>query len=191
MNAELKFTPLIFAWGAGIFFIGYFIFEVPSNLALEKFGAQPLDRPHHGDLGHHLGVDGNGERRDELLRPALPARRRRSRILPRHHSLSDLLVSGGISRAASRGLCDRGSRVHRDRRADLGLAARARRRDGAEGLAVAVHHRGHSLGAARHRTWFYLTDRPEKAGLADARNRRRGSPQDCRPRSRPSRRPNI
>src|SRR5438045_9210828 len=39
MNAELKFTPLIFAWGARIFFIGYFIFEVPSNLALEKFDA--------------------------------------------------------------------------------------------------------------------------------------------------------
>jgi hypothetical protein len=39
MNAELKFSPIIFAWGAGIFFIGYFIFEVPSNLALEKFGA--------------------------------------------------------------------------------------------------------------------------------------------------------
>jgi len=39
MNAELKFTPLIFSWGAGIFFIGYFIFEVPSNLALERFGA--------------------------------------------------------------------------------------------------------------------------------------------------------
>ncbi|MET4798180.1 MFS transporter [Bradyrhizobium sp. LB11.1] len=40
MNAEFKFTPLIFSWGAGIFFIGYFIFEVPSNLALEKFGAR-------------------------------------------------------------------------------------------------------------------------------------------------------
>jgi D-galactonate transporter len=39
MNADLKFSPTIFAWGAGIFFIGYFIFEVPSNLALEKFGA--------------------------------------------------------------------------------------------------------------------------------------------------------
>ena len=39
MNAELKFSPIIFAWGAGIFFIGYFIFEVPSNLALERFGA--------------------------------------------------------------------------------------------------------------------------------------------------------
>jgi len=40
MNAELKFSPTIFAWGAGIFFIGYFIFEVPSNLALQRFGAR-------------------------------------------------------------------------------------------------------------------------------------------------------
>src|SRR5262245_61971926 len=39
MHAELKFTPLICSWGAGIFFVGYFIFEVPSNLALERFGA--------------------------------------------------------------------------------------------------------------------------------------------------------
>jgi MFS transporter, ACS family, tartrate transporter len=39
MNAELKFSPTVFGWGAGIFFVGYFIFEVPSNLALEKFGA--------------------------------------------------------------------------------------------------------------------------------------------------------
>ena len=39
MNAELRFSPTVFGWGAGIFFIGYFIFEVPSNLALEKFGA--------------------------------------------------------------------------------------------------------------------------------------------------------
>lgn len=39
MNADLQFSPLVYSWGAGIFFIGYFIFEVPSNLALEKFGA--------------------------------------------------------------------------------------------------------------------------------------------------------
>jgi D-galactonate transporter len=39
MNEELKFTPTMFSWGAGIFFIGYFLFEVPSNIALEKFGA--------------------------------------------------------------------------------------------------------------------------------------------------------
>jgi len=39
MNPQLKISPTMFGWGAGIFFIGYFIFEVPSNLALEKFGA--------------------------------------------------------------------------------------------------------------------------------------------------------
>jgi D-galactonate transporter len=39
MNPDLKISPTMFGWGAGIFFIGYFIFEVPSNLALEKFGA--------------------------------------------------------------------------------------------------------------------------------------------------------
>jgi MFS transporter, ACS family, tartrate transporter len=39
MNKELNFSPTVFSWGAGIFFIGYFLFEVPSNLALEKFGA--------------------------------------------------------------------------------------------------------------------------------------------------------
>lgn len=40
MNADLKFSPTVFSWGAGIFFIGYFLFEVPSNIALEKFGAR-------------------------------------------------------------------------------------------------------------------------------------------------------
>ncbi len=40
MNADLGFTPQIYGWGAGIFFIGYFLFEVPSNLVLEKVGAR-------------------------------------------------------------------------------------------------------------------------------------------------------
>ena len=40
MNADLGFDSAIFGLGAGIFFIGYFIFEVPSNLILEKVGAR-------------------------------------------------------------------------------------------------------------------------------------------------------
>ena len=40
MNNDLGFTATMFGWGAGIFFFGYFIFEVPSNLALERFGAR-------------------------------------------------------------------------------------------------------------------------------------------------------
>jgi len=40
MNADLGFDSAIFGFGAGIFFIGYFFFEVPSNLVLEKLGAR-------------------------------------------------------------------------------------------------------------------------------------------------------
>ena len=36
MNADLVLSPTIYGWGAGIFFIGYFLFEVPSNLILER-----------------------------------------------------------------------------------------------------------------------------------------------------------
>jgi MFS family permease len=40
MNAELGLTAEMFGFGAGIFFAGYFLFEVPSNLLLERFGAR-------------------------------------------------------------------------------------------------------------------------------------------------------
>jgi ACS family tartrate transporter-like MFS transporter len=40
MNQDLGFTQSIFGAGAGILFIGYLLFEVPSNLALQHFGAR-------------------------------------------------------------------------------------------------------------------------------------------------------
>ncbi len=40
MNKDLGLTPSEFGWGAGLFFIGYFICEMPSNLALQRFGAR-------------------------------------------------------------------------------------------------------------------------------------------------------
>ena len=40
MNAELGLSAEAFGFAAGVFFIGYFLFEVPSNLALAKFGAR-------------------------------------------------------------------------------------------------------------------------------------------------------
>ncbi|SAK85311.1 membrane protein [Caballeronia pedi] len=40
MNKALGFTASMFGFGAGIFFIAYFFFEVPSNLLLERFGAR-------------------------------------------------------------------------------------------------------------------------------------------------------
>ena len=40
MKTDLKFSDTIYGLGAGIFFIGYFFFEVPSNILLEKVGAR-------------------------------------------------------------------------------------------------------------------------------------------------------
>src|SRR5437762_6118471 len=40
LNEALKFDPAVFGLGAGIFFVGYFIFEVPSNLIMERVGAR-------------------------------------------------------------------------------------------------------------------------------------------------------
>ena len=39
MNTDLGLTATIFGQAAGVFFVSYVLFEVPSNLALEKFGA--------------------------------------------------------------------------------------------------------------------------------------------------------
>ena len=40
MLKDLSLSDAAFATGAGIFFIGYFFFEVPSNILLKKFGAR-------------------------------------------------------------------------------------------------------------------------------------------------------
>ncbi|MFL6577586.1 MAG: MFS transporter, partial [Povalibacter sp.] len=40
MNEDLGLSSLTYAWGAGIFFIAYFVFEVPSNLIMERVGAR-------------------------------------------------------------------------------------------------------------------------------------------------------
>jgi ACS family tartrate transporter-like MFS transporter len=40
MNADLKFSAAVYGLGSGIFFIGYFLFEIPSNLILDRVGAR-------------------------------------------------------------------------------------------------------------------------------------------------------
>lgn len=40
MTTALNITEAAFGFAAGIFFIGYLLFEVPSNLLLERFGAR-------------------------------------------------------------------------------------------------------------------------------------------------------
>src|ERR1700741_2844875 len=40
MNKDLGLSASAFGFGAGIFFLAYFLFEVPSNLFLERVGAR-------------------------------------------------------------------------------------------------------------------------------------------------------
>jgi ACS family tartrate transporter-like MFS transporter len=40
MVKDLHLSPTVFGLGGGLFFVSYFVFEVPSNLLLEKYGAR-------------------------------------------------------------------------------------------------------------------------------------------------------
>ncbi|MGY4339437.1 MFS family permease [Bradyrhizobium sp. LM2.9] len=40
MNKDIGLSPTVYGFGAGIFFWGYFLFEVPSNIILHKVGAR-------------------------------------------------------------------------------------------------------------------------------------------------------
>ena len=74
MNKDLGLSASAFGFGAGIFFLAYFLFEVPSNLFLERVGARKMDRAHHVHLGRDLGRHGVHRRGHRLLRRAGAAR---------------------------------------------------------------------------------------------------------------------
>jgi sugar phosphate permease len=40
MTSDLGLSDAVYGFGAGIFFVGYFIFEIPSNVILHKVGAR-------------------------------------------------------------------------------------------------------------------------------------------------------
>ncbi len=45
MNHDLGFSPAVYGNGAGILFLGYFLFQVPSNMALGKYGTRAVIMP--------------------------------------------------------------------------------------------------------------------------------------------------
>lgn len=42
MLSDLKFSDTVYGLGAGVFFIGFFIFQVPTNLLLHRIGARKV-----------------------------------------------------------------------------------------------------------------------------------------------------
>jgi hypothetical protein len=73
MLDDLKFSEAVYGLGAGMFFLGYFFFEVPSNLLLQKIWSTQNPDADHDRLGGHL--HGYEPRRDanSILRAAFLA----------------------------------------------------------------------------------------------------------------------
>ena len=44
MDADIELTDTMFGFGAGVFFLAYFLLEVPSNMALDRVGADWIAR---------------------------------------------------------------------------------------------------------------------------------------------------
>ena len=89
----------------GMFFIGYALFEVPSNLLLMRVGARAGIARIMITLG--LLVDRDAVRRTarRVLRAALPARRRGSGLPARHHLYLGNWYPSSDARAPCRGSC--------------------------------------------------------------------------------------
>ena len=110
MNQALGLSEAAFGLGAGLFFIGYFLFEVPSNLFLERVGARVwiarimitwgIVSAAFAFIPWISAKTGVPTDRRVLL-PAPAARGLRGRFLPGHHLLSDAVVSRRSTAPAS------------------------------------------------------------------------------------------
>ena len=47
MNQDLQLSMASYGFAASMFFVGYILFEVPSNIILRRVGARNMDRAHH------------------------------------------------------------------------------------------------------------------------------------------------
>ncbi len=186
MNAALGLSEAAYGFGAGLFFIAYFLLEVPSNLALDKFGARLWIARIMFSWGLISACSPSSSR--SRTRPGSPMNmcslscascsESPRRVLSRHHLLSDAVVPLGLSRPR-RGDVHAGDPVLVDRRrAGLRRPPEYHRRRPRR-LAVAVHLEALPSIAMAFVVVFYLTDRPGQAKCWPAMRRvARDAPRD-------------
>ena len=158
MNQALGLSEAAFGLGAGLFFVGYFLFEVPSNIFLEKVGARVwiarimitwgIVSAAFAFIPSISASTGIPSTRRFLFSPSA-ARRLRGGLLSRHHFLSDPVVPGGVPRPGHQPVHAGDPDFVHHWVADLGTAA------GPDGLgtgrlAVAVHSRSVAVGSGGH-----------------------------------------
>ena len=63
MQKDLGLSDAVYGFGAGLFFLGYCVFEVPSNLILERVGARRINDPAEA-AGSLAGAGATDDERD-------------------------------------------------------------------------------------------------------------------------------
>ena len=163
MNQAIGLTATQFGFGAGVFFLGYCLLEIPSNIALYRVGARRWLSRIMISWGLASAATALAVGPQQLLRAASAARRRRGRILPGRGVLSRDVVSRAVPHADDRVVHGGDSGVVGHRWSDVRLAARTRRTGWACRLAVAVSARGSAGRLRRRGPAVVLADRPEDA----------------------------
>ena len=100
LQRDLGLSPTAYGFGAGLFFLAYCLFEIPSNLLLERVGARRWIARILIGWGWSRWATLFVTDTRSFMRRAGPARDRRGWLLPGHGALSDVLGPGRRSRAA-------------------------------------------------------------------------------------------
>ena len=162
MNEDIGLSAAAFGFGAGVFFIGYFLFEVPSNLILHRVGARVWIARIMFTWGIISGAMAlvQGPIGLYVLRFLLGAA---EAGFSRDHPVPELLVSGPASRGRDRFLHGRRTHLPRHRIADFRSVADHGRHTRTARLAMAFPGRSGAGRLADPVVLLYLTDRPENA----------------------------
>ena len=91
MNEDLGLSKGGFGFASSLYFVAYFIFEVPSNLAMQKVGARAVAPADNDQLGGGIDVHGAGAKYNLPLYRAFSAGCGGSGLFPRCGALSYLV----------------------------------------------------------------------------------------------------
>ncbi len=164
MMGDLGLDEKVYGLGAGLFYVGYMLFEVPSNLILHRIGARRWISRIMVSWGIVSACMMFAQGEWSFLCTPRPARDRRGGLLPRHHPLHELLVPGARAGAGG-GLVHDGLATLRGRQwADLGaLLEYTNKAWGLAGWQWLFLLEGIPAVILGFVTWSFLTDRPEDA----------------------------
>ncbi len=169
MNKDLGLSSYVYGLGAGAFFWGYFLLEVPSNLILERVGARKWIARIMISWGIVSGCFAFVEGPVSFFTLRFLSGPGRGRLFPRHDPVFHLLVPALSPRPRDRRL--HGGHPGRDRHGRTGVDGIAWTgwHAGTRGLEVAVHFEAMPAVILGFAFGSILTDRPGERRLARGR----------------------